>query len=1033
MSSRHEDGAAAAAAERVAAAGGRRRGDGGGAAAADEASRAASTAERRDRDGLYAALGLSLGATEQDIRAAYHAQSKIFHTDRQHGSEEGRAAATGRQQRLGRAYQVLSDPQLRAVYDALGERGVTRLEQARACGALVPHISTPGILELLELARHRDRLSRHARQLDSSGELGARADLSGPVTRAEHAVRSAALATLSRLAAAFSGKDGAADDDASSTTDESADAASSGESAGVGADGEPGGAAAPPAAAASEAPSGGEEAPDSGIAGGGPEGDGSSSNNGGAAESPAAEEGAAGAEPAAGGSRADAPAAAAAPGERAASEGAAGAQEGSPESPSRGLDGAEAADPDAAEGPASPASPQPAGSSAGDTAAGEPPEGPKGAPQEPPEQKSEAARTREPLETGENRAAEQGGKAGKADEGPDAGEGQAGGGSADRAAAEGSGGPEGGGRPAATAAEPGAGRQPHGEDGEGGNKKEEGAPARSETKEERRERRARERQAREARKEARRKEKEQAKEGAKEKPQYSMRHVTMDGKPAFILVPNADVQEKLQRIWEEEQRKKRERQEESEADAERHPPPSWRSVLAAAARRAAARVPLPVLSGMHARHAFQMPLGQLALLRLSAGTAHGLRRSNWVKTALSAPLGWLLMGRLRARWEGSGAALSAAVERTFGRWFAALRLGLVKGSARGAAAPVGWLQVQRSVREAKVIVKGRCSSNVSLNKVTLNLVAPPCKWLGGTRPQCMLGASPGSCSLTLFARQRADPEEDSSDDEDGALGSRSRNTSVSLAADVVERRSYLSWEATWAVAPQTRVGFGARTFLPHPGAAEDWARTELRLVCTRGAFHIRLPVVVSRRPELSRAAALVALPWLFFTTVRRLARPWLRRRRRRLDLQRRERHADALTRARQEAEALQRDVLLPVAQSAEAASGDGPAGLRVLQAEYGVLNPSVEDRPHELAELGLPSRVLDVTVPLNALRRGGRIMVPKEHSLRFLHGFYDVDPGGEDERELRVRYSYGGREHTALFGETTGVELPRPADIATGS
>lgn len=62
----------------------------------------------------YETLGIKPGASEEQVRAAYRLAAKRHHPDRKGGSEEKMAEAN-------RAYQVLSNPDLRAQYDETGD------------------------------------------------------------------------------------------------------------------------------------------------------------------------------------------------------------------------------------------------------------------------------------------------------------------------------------------------------------------------------------------------------------------------------------------------------------------------------------------------------------------------------------------------------------------------------------------------------------------------------------------------------------------------------------------------------------------------------------------------------------------------------------------------------------------------------------------------------------------------------------------------------------------------------------------------
>lgn len=69
---------------------------------------------------LYKELGLARGANDEEIRKAYRKLAAQYHPDR----NQGDAAAEERFKRINHAYQVLSDPKKRSLYDRFGETGL---------------------------------------------------------------------------------------------------------------------------------------------------------------------------------------------------------------------------------------------------------------------------------------------------------------------------------------------------------------------------------------------------------------------------------------------------------------------------------------------------------------------------------------------------------------------------------------------------------------------------------------------------------------------------------------------------------------------------------------------------------------------------------------------------------------------------------------------------------------------------------------------------------------------------------------------
>ncbi|MBM3945043.1 MAG: molecular chaperone DnaJ [SAR202 cluster bacterium] len=81
------------------------------------------TTKKRD---YYEVLGISRGATEEDIRKAFRKLALEYHPDRNKAPD-----ASERFKEISEAYQVLSDANKRAAYDKFGHRGVDQGAGAR--------------------------------------------------------------------------------------------------------------------------------------------------------------------------------------------------------------------------------------------------------------------------------------------------------------------------------------------------------------------------------------------------------------------------------------------------------------------------------------------------------------------------------------------------------------------------------------------------------------------------------------------------------------------------------------------------------------------------------------------------------------------------------------------------------------------------------------------------------------------------------------------------------------------------------------
>lgn len=107
----------------------------------------------------YQVLGVQKDATDDDLKKAYRKLAIKFHPDKNPGDKQ--AAATEKFKEVAEAYDVLTDPQKRQIYDAYGEEGLKRRTATRDA----------------RRRRLQRRRRRHAWRLPRHGRRGSEKDL----------------------------------------------------------------------------------------------------------------------------------------------------------------------------------------------------------------------------------------------------------------------------------------------------------------------------------------------------------------------------------------------------------------------------------------------------------------------------------------------------------------------------------------------------------------------------------------------------------------------------------------------------------------------------------------------------------------------------------------------------------------------------------------------------------------------------------------------------------------------------------------
>jgi curved DNA-binding protein CbpA len=132
----------------------------------------------------YEALGVSMLATEDEIRRRYRFLALAFHPDRHQRNAEHHHLAEQQIKRINEAYRVLSDPHLRAAFDASRQPGLGGDPANPRAGASIYAQS------LQDMARASQRLAQTEQELAKSRarleeQERANADLSARLAEAE--------------------------------------------------------------------------------------------------------------------------------------------------------------------------------------------------------------------------------------------------------------------------------------------------------------------------------------------------------------------------------------------------------------------------------------------------------------------------------------------------------------------------------------------------------------------------------------------------------------------------------------------------------------------------------------------------------------------------------------------------------------------------------------------------------------------------------------------------------------------------------
>ncbi|UJR26249.1 hypothetical protein I4U23_007589 [Adineta vaga] len=189
----------------------------------------------------------------------------------------------------------------------------------------------------------------------------------------------------------------------------------------------------------------------------------------------------------------------------------------------------------------------------------------------------------------------------------------------------------------------------------------------------------------------------------------------------------------------------------------------------------------------------------------------------------------------------------------------------------------------------------------------------------------------------------------------------------------------------------------------------------LRLKFIRGSQTFTFPLQISNEIIPSAVFYATTAPVLaYFIFDRLIIRPFTRSEREREQKKHEDEAREKQAERRREAMNAQ-EVLRSLVEQIK--DREGSEGLIIQEARYGQLSLSSTTTLHEN-----PIKIIDVTVPLQALVKDSTLRIGTTVSKSNLTGFYDPCIG--EEKSLFIKYSLRSQIHTVLYNDTDPIVLP---------
>ncbi|CAL1531044.1 unnamed protein product [Lymnaea stagnalis] len=189
----------------------------------------------------------------------------------------------------------------------------------------------------------------------------------------------------------------------------------------------------------------------------------------------------------------------------------------------------------------------------------------------------------------------------------------------------------------------------------------------------------------------------------------------------------------------------------------------------------------------------------------------------------------------------------------------------------------------------------------------------------------------------------------------------------------------------------------------------------LKLKLLRGQQTFFFPIYLSESLNPSAIMYGAVVPLVAYFAIRNLiVNPILKQQKQKELEKQKEEHAEKLAQRKSEAEKaveLMKETYERCVEIEEKKSG-----LIIIKSLYGKLQ-SLDDG--EIQE----NSCVDVTIPIQALVKDSKLILPETTSKSGLPGFYD--PFISEEKKLYIRYMFRGRLHQAFISDTEPIRLPQ--------